>query len=72
MTIADDVRVLVRELADVPGDDAALLEVDSLTLVQIVEALEDRFEIRVAARDVVPACFGSIAAISAYVESKRR
>ena len=72
MTTADEVRALVEELADVPLDDAAPLAVDSLTLVQIVEAIEDRFGIRVAARDVVPASFGSLAAICNYVESKRR
>ena len=68
---ATDVRAIVAELADAPPSDDAPLELDSLTLVQLVEALEDRFAIRVAPRDVVPANFGSIAAICAYVASRR-
>lgn len=71
MTLADEVRALIAEHAEVTADDDAPLAIDSLTLVTIVEALEDKFAIRVAARDVVPASFGSIAAITAYVASRR-
>lgn len=71
MSDADEVRLLLEELSDAPSDDNAPLDIDSLTLVQLVEALEDKFAIRVAARDVVPGNFGSIAAITAYLEGKR-
>lgn len=67
MTLVDEVRTFVAEHADVASNDAPL-EIDSLTLVTLVEALEDRFEIRVAARDVVPTNFGSVAAIALYVQ----
>jgi acyl carrier protein len=74
----DDVRAALADLIDlieapgVPGaSDDAPLDVDSLTLVSIVEALEDRFEIRISPREVVPANFASIAAIAAFIERKR-
>jgi acyl carrier protein len=71
VTTIDEVRALLGELAEVPRDDEAPLALDSLTLVQLVEAIEDHFGLRVAALDVVPARFGSIAAIGRYVDSKR-
>ena len=71
MTTAEQVRTLLAALAEVPGDDEAALALDSLTLVQLVEAVEDHFGIRVAPLDVVPARFGSIGAIARYVESRR-
>ena len=70
MSLVDDVRALVAEHADVASDDAALA-IDSLTLVTLIEALEDRFGVRVAARDVVPAHFASVSAIAAYVSGCR-
>jgi acyl carrier protein len=71
VTTADQVRTLLAALAEVPVDDEAPLALDSLTLVQLVEAIEDHFGIRVAPLDVVPARFGSIEAIARYVESRR-
>ena len=71
MTTAVQVRTLLSALAEVPPDDEASLALDSLTLVQLVEALEDHFDVRVAPLDVVPTHFGSIGAIARYVESRR-
>jgi acyl carrier protein len=66
MSVLDDVRAVVAEHADVADDDAPLA-IDSLTLVTLIEALEDRFDVRVAARDVLPAHFASVSAIAEYV-----
>jgi acyl carrier protein len=71
VTTAVQVRTLLSALAEVPAGDDAPLALDSLTLVQLVEALEDHFGVRVAPLDVVPAHFGSIGAIARYVESRR-
>lgn len=67
----DRVRALVASLHPVPDDTAAPLDLDSLTTVMLVEALEDRLAIRVAARDVVPENFGTLEAVAAFVERKR-
>lgn len=70
MTI-DRVRAAISHLAAIPADDAAPLDVDSLTLVSIVEAIEDAFDLRVAPREVVPENFSSVAAIVAFVVRRR-
>ena len=70
MTLEADVRALVAEHTVITDDDDAPLELDSLTLVMIVEALEDRFTIRVPAREVVPANFATLAAIAAFVRAR--
>jgi acyl carrier protein len=66
-----EIRAVVADLATLPDRDDAPLDVDSLTLVSIVEALEDHFSIRVAPREVVPENFATIAAIAAFVARKR-
>ena len=66
----DEVRALVAEHADVAGDDEPL-EVESFVLVVIAEAIEEKFGVRVAAKEMTPANFGSIAKIASYVEGKR-
>jgi acyl carrier protein len=71
VSVRDDLRALVAEHAPVPSDDDAPLDLDSLTTVTIVEAIEDRFGIKVAARDVVPANFATLAKLAAYVERRR-
>ncbi|MCA9557691.1 MAG: acyl carrier protein [Myxococcales bacterium] len=63
------VRDLVADYAEV-GDDAAPLDLDSLSLIQLTEDLEDRFGFVVAADDLVPAHFDSVAAIAAFVQGK--
>jgi len=71
MTTAEVVRSLLQEHAEVPESDDAPLEVESFVLVVVAEALEERFGIRVAAREMRPENFGSVARIAAYVEGKR-
>jgi acyl carrier protein len=71
MDVREIVRSVASEHAEVPDDDQAALELDSLAVVTIVEALEDRLGIRVAPRDVTGDNFRSIASIVSYVESKK-
>jgi acyl carrier protein len=63
------VRDLVADYAEV-DDDATPLDLDSLSLIQLTEDLEDRFGFVVAAEDLVPAHFTSVAAIAAFVQGK--
>jgi acyl carrier protein len=65
------VRELVAASGPPPPDDDALIELDSLRLVQIVESLEDRLGLRIAASDVVPENFDTIARIAAFLEARR-
>lgn len=67
----DAIRKLLEEHAEVPADDEAPLEVESFVLVVVAEALEEKFGIRVAAKEMRPENFGSVARIAAYVERKR-
>lgn len=64
------VRELVAEHLEPPGDDQ-LLQLDSLTVVLLVEALEDRFGISISAGDLRPERFASVAAIADFVQAKR-
>ena len=64
-------RALVAERRDPPAGDDDSLELDSLGLVELVEAVEARFELRVAARDVVPENWDTIARLAAYVDGRR-
>lgn len=65
------VRALVAALREPPPSDDDPLELDSLGLVELVEAVEARFELRVAAREVVPENWDTVARIAAYVAGKR-
>ncbi len=65
------VREIVAEIQAVPADDALPLEMDSLGVVMLVEALEDKLELRVSAREVVPENLGTVAAIAAFVARKQ-
>jgi acyl carrier protein len=65
------VRALLADFVDPPARDDAPLAIDSLTLVQLVEALEDAARIRISAKDVTREHFGSIDAIVAFLETKR-
>jgi acyl carrier protein len=62
------VRALLAEQADVPEADDAPLDLDSLTLVLLVEAIEAELGVHVAARQVTPANFGTISAIVAFLQ----
>jgi acyl carrier protein len=65
------VRALLADFADVPAADDAPLTLDSLALVQLVEALEDEGGIRISAKEVTRENFGSVGAIVAFLETKR-
>ncbi|MCA9588623.1 MAG: acyl carrier protein [Myxococcales bacterium] len=65
------VRELVSELSGAPATDDAPLELDSLTIVTLIEALEDAFDVRFAARDANEDNFRSVAALAALVDEKR-
>jgi acyl carrier protein len=71
MTLRDEVRALLCEHADPPADDAAEWKLESLQLVVIAEALEERFGLRVGARELLPANFGSVDNIVGFVGRKR-
>jgi acyl carrier protein len=45
--------------------------VDSLDMIKLISLLEDKFEVEIDDRDVVPSNFASISRIAALVESKR-
>lgn len=64
------VRDLVAEHHAPAGDDERL-EMDSLTLVMLVEGLEDRFDIRISPRDLTPEHFATVRSLAALVEGKR-
>ena len=67
-------RAILMNFADAPDRDDAPLTMDSLALVQLVEALEDACGIRISAKDVTREHFGSIdalLALLAVLETKR-
>jgi acyl carrier protein len=66
----DVIRSLLEEHAEISSDDEAPLEVESFVLVVVAEALEEKFGIRVAAKEMRPENFGSVARIAAYVDGK--
>jgi len=67
----ETVRALVAELATAPANDEAPLEVESLVRIQIVEAVEDAFDLVVNADELTPEHFASVASIARFVEQKR-
>lgn len=78
--LAQELRDLITESflagqADVTlGDDDQLLElgvIDSLGFVELVEEVQRRFEIVVEDVEITEENFGSIAALVAFVRSKR-
>jgi acyl carrier protein len=66
------VRAVISEHVALPEDDEAPLVLESFVLVLLAEELEARFTIRVAAREVIPDHFGTVARLIAYVERKQR
>ncbi len=62
-------REIVLDFTEVPDDEAAL-DLDSLTMVQIGEALEERFGFIMEAAELSEANFGSVAAMHRYVQAK--
>jgi acyl carrier protein len=71
VVIRDLVLELLSALRAPPAADDEPLELDSLALVTLVEALEDRLGIAVSAAEVVPENFASLARVVAFVEGKR-
>lgn len=67
----DQVRAIVESLADCPPGNGDPLDLDSLTLVQLVEELEMRFDLRVRPTQVTAEHFGTIAAVTAFVRTAR-
>lgn len=65
----DRVRAVVARHTAPPPDDAPL-EIDSITLVSIIEDLELELDLRVRPADVRPENFGSITAIAAFVDRR--
>ena len=71
MSTLETVRAIVADHADLPARDDEPLQVESFVLVVVAEALEERFGIRVKAREMRPENFGTLSRIAAYVEGKR-
>ena len=65
---------LFGDVARTPLDDDALVEsgiIDSTSVLELIEFLESHFGIEVADAEIVPGNFGSISAMTQFVESKR-
>lgn len=80
MTTRDEVRTFILEELRFPGasdeltDDYPLLErsvLDSAGLVHMVSFLEERCSVEIDDEELVPENFGTIASISALVDTKR-
>jgi hypothetical protein len=71
MTLLAEIRALIAEHAEPPAADDAELQLPSLVLVIVAEELERRHGFLVAARELTPEYFGSIARLAAFVERKR-
>jgi acyl carrier protein len=68
-----DTLPIVRELVTdlhAPCADTDPLDLDSLTVVMLVEAIEDQFDLTVSPADLLPEHFASVAALAAFVASK--
>jgi acyl carrier protein len=63
----DAVRALLATHLEPPADDHAPLVLSSFALVVLVEELEDAFGVRIAAAEVTPENFRSVASILALV-----
>jgi acyl carrier protein len=63
--ILTEVRVVTREFTDAGDDDP--LDLESLELVQLAEAVEARFGLVLSGRDLVPEYFGTIRRLAAHV-----
>ena len=79
--MTDDVATAVRgflteEVVEDPGmelaDDAPLLEglLDSWALMQLIAFLEETFDVSVLPQEVIEQHFGSIAAITTFIDGK--
>jgi acyl carrier protein len=64
----DEVRAIVAERGEVGAGGE--LTLDSFAIVDVIEALEDRFGIRITAAEVTRDRFATLAALVAFVEEK--
>lgn len=67
-----NVRAVVREVLeanvdDVPADDATPFVIPSIALVQVLEALETKLELRFAAKDLAQAQLDSVERLARFV-----
>jgi acyl carrier protein len=69
--LSDAVIELIAGLIDLPPDRAQPLELASLELVQLAEALEEEFGFVVAARELRAENFGTVERIIEYVARKQ-
>ena len=65
----EQVLQILSAYTAVGGPDETL-DLDSLSLIQLVEELEEEFNILVGAADVVPAHFSSARAIAAFLGAR--
>ncbi|MFO0662799.1 MAG: acyl carrier protein [Polyangiaceae bacterium] len=72
MSTETKVRDLLCAYCTVPEQAGATLEIDSLSLIQLVEELEVAFDIRVLPSEASPANFGTVERLVAFVEGKGR
>ena len=66
--------VIGNDVVDSLGDDDRFFDdhvIDSLQLMELVEAFQDRFGIEVSGKDLSPENFGSIVGIARFLTSKR-
>lgn len=68
MAREDEIRAIVEENGEVKADGG--LALDSFAVVNVIEALEDRYGIRVAASEVTRERFATLGALLAFVEEK--
>lgn len=71
MSNREKIVELVSAYCTIPATDATALELDSLSLIQLVEDLEVAFDIRVLPSEAAPQHFGSVERMVAFVEGKR-
>lgn len=65
-----ELRAIVEEHVEVPGDDDAPLAMDSVQMVELIEDLEDRFGITVRPSEVRPEHFASLSSIALFVRER--
>ena len=70
MVATEEIRRLVAEHVEPPADDEAELQLPSLALVIVAEELERRHGFLVAARELLPENFGSVARIARFVQRR--
>lgn len=71
MDVREKIVELLSAYCAVPNAPDAPLEIDSLSLLQLIEELEVAFGFSVRASEATSENFGSLTRIVAFVESKR-